>query len=85
MAISVYTIIAPRPPFPPRTPLKRAKTSTATKLGISHLMIPLMEALRVSHLSKKVFAKYRGVAHPYQNGKNFSRRNYWSYKNFDKI
>ena len=38
------------PPGPPPTPLKMAKTSTVTKLGISHLMIPLMDALGVSHL-----------------------------------
>ena len=45
LAILAYTIIAPPP-----SPLKTAKTSTTTKLGISHLMIPMMEALGVSHL-----------------------------------
>ena len=43
---------------PPPTYLIFAKTSTAPKLGISHLMIPLMDALGVSHLGKIEFRSY---------------------------
>ena len=46
------------PPGPPPPYLIFTKTSTAPKLGISHLMIPLMDALGVSHLGKIEFRSY---------------------------
>ena len=56
-AFSENTNLTPPGP-PPPTPLIFAKTSTAPKLGISHLMIPLMEALGVSSLGKIGFISY---------------------------
>ena len=57
LAFSENTNLTPPGP-PPPTYLKMAKTSTAPKLGISHLMIPLMDALGVSHLGKIEFRSY---------------------------